>query len=73
MNQPSLDELLMKVDCRYTLVSVAAKRARQLTEIRKGKPKASNGEGIVEKDVTEALREIAWGDVSYRRTKQGIK
>ena len=30
MNQPTLDELMEKVDSRYTLVVVTAKRARTL-------------------------------------------
>ena len=30
MIKPQLNELMEKVDCRYTLVSVVAKRARQL-------------------------------------------
>ena len=30
MNRPPLNELLEKVDCRYTLVTVVAQRARQL-------------------------------------------
>lgn len=30
MNKPPLNELLEKVDCRYTLVTVVAQRARQL-------------------------------------------
>ncbi|HBI03934.1 MAG TPA: DNA-directed RNA polymerase subunit omega [Paenibacillaceae bacterium] len=29
---PSIDELLQKVDSKYTLVSIASKRARQLKE-----------------------------------------
>ena len=30
MFQPDLDEILEKVDCRYTLIVEIAKRARQL-------------------------------------------
>lgn len=30
MNRPSVKDLQKKVDCRYMLVSVVAKRARQL-------------------------------------------
>lgn len=32
MIYPSVDELLEKVDSKYTLVSIASKRARQLKE-----------------------------------------
>ncbi len=64
----TLDELMKKVDSRYTLVVVAAKRARKLTE------KRDNNNGYtVRKPVTEALKEIAQGRIVYRRTKQGIK
>jgi DNA-directed RNA polymerase subunit omega len=65
----TLDELMEKVDSRYTLVVLAAKRARQLTE-RKNE---DNDGAVIRKPVSEALREIASGKVSYRRTKQGIK
>ncbi len=68
MNQPSLDELLRHVDSKYTLVLLAAKRARMLTE--------SNY--LVEQDkfikpVTKALHEIAEGKISFERRKVGIK
>ncbi|MFZ5633394.1 MAG: DNA-directed RNA polymerase subunit omega [Bacillota bacterium] len=65
----NLDELMQKVDSRYTLVVVAAKRARKLTE-----KKDNNNNGYtVRKPVTEALKEISQGRIRYRRTKQGIK
>ncbi|MBQ9832648.1 MAG: DNA-directed RNA polymerase subunit omega [Clostridia bacterium] len=32
MNKPALNEIQEKVGCRYTLVTVVAKRARQLLE-----------------------------------------
>lgn len=68
MINPSLDELLKKVDCKYTLVVCAAKRAREIL----------NGEcALVEsnsnKPVTIALEEIVQDKISYRRTKTGIK
>lgn len=68
MNQPSLDELMEKVDSRYTLVVVAAKRARILTETED-----TNFNGTARKPVTEALMEIAQNKVKYRTTRQGIK
>lgn len=71
MNQnTTLDDLLQKVDSRYTLVVVAAKRARKLTEKRDNDK--DNG-FTVRKPVTEALKEISRGRIRYRRTKQGIK
>ncbi|MCL6635914.1 MAG: DNA-directed RNA polymerase subunit omega [Peptococcaceae bacterium] len=68
MNQPSLDELMEKVDSRYTLVVVAAKRARALTE-RGG----AGADGAAVKPVTAALNEIVRGKIRYRRTRSGIK
>ncbi len=66
MNQPSLDELMKKVDSRYTLVVMAAKRARKLTE-------AGEGELNGNKPVTRALQEIASGRVKFRHTREGRK
>lgn len=68
MNQTTLDELMEKVDSRYTLVVVAAKRARALTE--RGSVKL---DGVTSKPVTAALNEIANNAVRYRRPKMGIK
>ncbi|MFX4261669.1 DNA-directed RNA polymerase subunit omega [Pelotomaculum propionicicum] len=68
MIQLSLDELMEKVDSRYTLVVVAAKRARVLTE--KG---ASRADGNMRKPVISALMEIARDKISYKRTRIGIK
>lgn len=68
MIKPPLDALLKTVDCKYTLVVLAAKRARAIT----------NGEGALiesksNKPVTVALEEIASGRITYHRTKNGIK
>lgn len=68
MKQRSLDELMKKVDSKYTLVVVAAKRARALMEDSR----------IVElqhgvKPVSLALEEIAEGKVGFERTREGIK
>ncbi|MGI6553267.1 MAG: DNA-directed RNA polymerase subunit omega [Clostridia bacterium] len=68
MNQPSLEALMKKVDSKYSLVVVAAKRARQLTEKEKNKDE----ENPV-KPVTKALYEIAEGLLTYERPKGGIK
>lgn len=68
MNQPTLDELMEKVDSRYTLVVVAAKRARVLTE--RGSAKV---DGDTSKPVIAALMEIAHNKVGYKRTKISIK
>jgi len=68
MIQLSLDELMEKVDSRYTLVVVAAKRARALTE-----KDASRADGKMRKPVINALMEIAQDKISYKRTRIGIK
>ncbi len=68
MIQPSLDELMKKVDSRYTLVVVAAKRARTLTDRDN-----TNVGYTVSKPVTTALMEIAENKVGYKRTVIGVK
>ncbi|HHW00511.1 MAG TPA: DNA-directed RNA polymerase subunit omega [Clostridiaceae bacterium] len=68
MIEPSINSLLEKVDSRYTLVIVTAKRARQLVD-GAGKVTASESD----KPVTVAINEINEGKVTYTRTKTGIK
>lgn len=60
MVDPSIDYLAEKVDSKYTLVILAAKRARELT-----KP----GVNSPEKEVSVALKEIAADKITYERTK----
>ena len=68
MNKPPLAVLLSKVDSRYTLVTVAGKRAREIV---------SGSKPLVDcnstKPVTIALEEIAQGKITSRRIKEGIK
>ncbi len=68
MKQPSLDELMNRVDSKYTLVVATAKRARTLME-------DENTEGLDEgvKPVSLALDEIAKGKLRFEQTKEGIK
>ncbi|MHB1126155.1 MAG: DNA-directed RNA polymerase subunit omega [Bacillota bacterium] len=68
MNQPSLDDLMKVIESKYTLVVVASKRARQLTE---GDMSFLPDRPI--KPVTAALHEILRGKIVYERTKIGIK
>ncbi|WP_092483205.1 DNA-directed RNA polymerase subunit omega [Desulfoscipio geothermicus] len=72
MNKPSLDELMDRVDSRYTLVVVSAKRARRLTEVALHQD-SEEKPGTVGKPVSAALYEVVQGKIKYRRTKQGIK
>ena len=66
MNKPTLDELMEKVDSRYTLVVIAAKRARILTEISAAK--ADKTDRSADKPVTTAFKEIAANRISFLRT-----
>jgi DNA-directed RNA polymerase subunit omega len=72
LNKPSLDDLMNYVDSRYTLVVISAKRARQLTEIAMQQDQEEKP-WLFEKPVSAALKEVALGKITYRRTKQGIK
>jgi DNA-directed RNA polymerase subunit omega len=68
MINPSIVSLLEKVDNRYALVVVAAKRARQLIA---GEKKLTNIDS--NKPVTVAINEISEGKVIYEKVKEGIK
>lgn len=66
MIYPPLDDLVKHVDSRYTLVTVAAKRARKILE------EETSQENTV-KAVTVALKEIQAGKIRVERIKIGIK
>ncbi|MEN6413658.1 MAG: DNA-directed RNA polymerase subunit omega [Veillonellales bacterium] len=68
MIYPSVDTLVDKVDSKYTLVVLAAKRARELMD-----GAAPLVESKSHKQVTVALQEISQEKISYERTKTGIK
>lgn len=68
MIHPSLDVLVTKVDSKYTLVVLTAKRAR---EIMSGDHPLAESKS--NKPVTIALEEIAQGQIVFERTKTGIK
>lgn len=59
MLYPSIDLLMEKLDSKYTLVSVAAKRARQLQE----KDDLMIEKPVSKKFVGKALEEIAAGHI----------
>lgn len=66
--KPTLESLMKRVDSKYTLVTLAAKRARQLT----------NGDKpLVDVDTTKvvsiAMEEIDQGKITYEAPKAGIK
>ena len=60
MVDPSIDYLATKVDSKYTLVIMAAKRARELTV---------PGQNLPEKEVSIALKEKATDELTYARAK----
>lgn len=82
MIEPKIEKLLDSADSKYTLVSMAAKRSRQINAYF-----SQLGEGVAEftppqvalspdeapKALSIALQEIAEGNVSYERTADGIK
>ncbi|BAB06230.1 DNA-directed RNA polymerase subunit omega [Halalkalibacterium halodurans] len=68
MLYPSIDSLMDKLDSKYTLVTVSAKRARELKEDDQrgplvGKPKSFKPVGV-------ALEEIVEDHLQYERKEQ---
>ena len=82
MIEPKIETLLERVDSKFTLITLAAKRARQINGYF-----SQLGEGIAEhtppqvpldpdrapKALSIALEEIAKELVEYERTADGIK
>ncbi len=73
MNKPRIDALLEKVDSKYALVSLAAKRARQINNYYRSREEGSIDDipppliDTRSKNIlTIALEEIAAGKISYR-------
>lgn len=60
MVDPSIDYLTEKVDSKYTLAMLAAKRARELTV---------PGQNLPKKEVSIALKEIANDTITYERNQ----
>lgn len=63
MLYPSINEIREKADSRYTLVIMAAKRARDIID---GKPILTNTE--IDKPVSVAANEIAEDLITYERS-----
>lgn len=68
MIKPPLEALLDRVENKYALVIVAAKRARQLKEGALPMVEVDSGN-----PVTVALEEIAAGKIRFEMPKIGIK
>jgi DNA-directed RNA polymerase subunit omega len=79
--EPEIDSLLAKVDSKYTLCIVSARRARQINDMIHGvRDQALLAMGSSEiakltstKPLSLALEEIDGGDVSYERVKESYK
>jgi DNA-directed RNA polymerase subunit omega len=73
MIEPKIDELLQRVDSRYTLVILAAKRAREInsyySQLGEGRGEFVPPliEGLGSKPLAMALQEIAEGKVNFER------
>jgi DNA-directed RNA polymerase subunit omega len=78
---PPIDDLLAKVDSKYTLCIVASKRARQINDMIHGvrdqalltMPTSEIAKLTSTKPLSLSMEEIAGGDVAYERTKDGYK
>ena len=66
---PNLDQLTPLVDSRYTLVTLAAKRARDIMD--NSHPVTADRTST--RDVTNAMEEIYEGKITYKRLNNGIK
>ena len=65
MLYPSINEIRKKADSRYTLVILAAKRARDIID---GKPIATDVD--IDRPVSIAAHEIAEDLITYRRPEE---
>jgi DNA-directed RNA polymerase subunit omega len=68
MINPSIVQLLNKVDNRYSLITVTSKRARQIIE---GAKPLINIES--DKALTIAINEVDKGEITYKTMQEGIK
>ncbi|HEX6261914.1 MAG TPA: DNA-directed RNA polymerase subunit omega [Actinomycetota bacterium] len=78
MIEPSIDDLLEKVDAKYSLVILAARRAREInnyySQLGEGRgefvpPLVETG-GLREKPLTIAIQEIAEDKVTAERPEE---
>lgn len=65
MLYPSINEIRKKADSKYTLVILAAKRAREIID---GKPILTDCD--IERPVSLAAHEIAEDLITYKRDEQ---
>lgn len=67
LNSPSINELMQQADSKYTLVIVAAKRARAAITAN---PALAATPGV--NPVSEALKEIAAGELSWHKAEAPV-
>lgn len=67
MIDPPLNKIMKKVDCRYTLVSVVAKRARQIVE------RPEDAFDAAFKPVSAAVDDLYHDRLEFNRITDGIK
>jgi DNA-directed RNA polymerase subunit omega len=75
MIEPKIDDLLSAVDSKYTLVILAAKRAREInsyySQLGEGRgefvPPLLESGGLKSKPLSIALQEIAEGKINFER------
>ena len=81
MIEPKIDTLLERVDSKYTLVILAARRAREInsyySQLGEGRaefvpPLVETG-GLRNKPLSIAMEEIAEDKVTYERTQTHIQ
>jgi len=78
MIEPKIDDLMAAVDSKYTLVILAAKRAREInayySQLGEGRaefiPPLIESGGLTNKPLSIALEEIAEGKIAYERTEE---
>ncbi|QAA33268.1 MULTISPECIES: DNA-directed RNA polymerase subunit omega [Clostridium] len=68
MINPSIVDLLQKVDNRYSLVIVTSKRARQIIDGAEPYVKVDSN-----KPLTVSINEVNDGFVKYEQVKEGLK
>lgn len=80
VDNPKIEELISKVDSKFTLVIMAARRARQINEYLAGmrrpgvlKYRPPSVEYLNKKPLSIAMQEIAEGKVAYTRDVNNIK
>ena len=82
MIEPKIDDLLAAVDSKFSLVTLAAKRAREInsyySQLGEGRgefvPPLVESGGLTNKPLSMALEEIAEGKVTFERPEGvGIK